>query len=325
MNLSTQFIGIPIKNPIIAGSSGLSNTVEGVKKLADNEAGAVILKSLFEEQIIKEGKAGIKNNLYEHPDAYDYISNYAKQESLDKYLYLIERSKQQVDIPVIASINCISVNEWMYFTRSIESAGADGLELNISFLPSDDNVTGYENEKIYFEITKKIRSIISIPIALKMSYYSSGLANLIKRLSWTEDINAFILFNRYYNPDIDINKLEFKSSNLLSNPEDLSVSLRWINLLSGLIETELVPSTGIHNADGVIKQILAGAHAVQVVSALYKHGPTYIKTMLAELKEWMLLHDYKSINDFFALLGKKRSENAMFERVQFMKYYGGIN
>jgi len=324
MNLATQFMGIPIRNPIIAGSSGLSNTVEGVQKLADNEAGAVILKSLFEEQIVNEGKTGIKNNLYEHPDAYDYISNYSKQDKLDKYLDLIEKSKKKVDIPVIASINCISVNEWIDFAQNIELAGADGLELNISFLPSDDNTTSNENEKIYFEIVKKVRSIISIPVALKMSYYSSGLANLIKRLSWTEDINAFILFNRYYNPDIDINKLELKSSNLLSKPEDLSVSLRWIALLSGLIETELVPSTGVHNAEGVIKQILSGARSVQLVSTLYKNGPGYIKTILTELKEWMMSHNFSSINDFYGLLGNKIHDNKMFERVQFMKYYGGI-
>ncbi len=325
MDLSTKFLGIKIRNPIIVGSSGLSNSLDGIKKLEDNNAGAVILKSLFEEQIINEGKTIVDKNVYEHPDAYDYIKNYTKQNSVEKYLNLIEKAKDAIDIPVIASINCVSSEEWIDFADQIEKVGADGLELNVSFLPSADNVTGNENEKLYFDITEKLRSVINIPIALKMSYYSSGLANLIKRLSWTGFIDSFILFNRYYNPDINIDKIEIVPSNVLSNPEDISVSLRWIALLSRIIETDLVPSTGIHDANGVIKQILAGAGSVQIVSTLYKNGAEYINNIIQELSEWMKSHEFASIDDFKGKIHDLMPENNMFERVQYMKYYGGIS
>jgi dihydroorotate dehydrogenase (fumarate) len=158
-----------------------------------------------------------------------------------------------------------------------------------------------------------------------MSYYSSGLANLIKRLSWTGFIDSFILFNRYYNPDINIDKIEIVPSNVLSNPEDISVSLRWIALLSRIIETDLVPSTGIHDANGVIKQILAGAGSVQIVSTLYKNGAEYINNIIQELSEWMKSHEFASIDDFKGKIHDLMPENNMFERVQYMKYYGGIS
>jgi len=325
MDLSTEFLGIRIKNPIVVGSSGLSNSIDGIKKLEDNNAGAVVLKSLFEEQIINEGKKGYERNLYEHPDAYDYITNYTIQNSIDKYLDLIEKAKSSVDIPIIASINCISSKEWVDFASVIQQAGADGLELNVSFLPSSENITSNENEKLYFEIAEKINNIVSLPIALKMSHYSSGLANLIKRLSWTGHIKSFVLFNRYYNPDINIEKLELVSSNVLSKPEDISISLRWIALLSRVVEADLVPSTGIHDSEGVIKQILAGAQSVQIVSALYKNGPEYLNTIIEGLSHWMTSKAYKKISDFTGLIHNLMPESNTFERVQYMKYYGGIS
>lgn len=325
MDLSTTYLGLNLKNPLIIGSSGLTNSVTGIQQLAENGAGAVVLKSLFEEQIMADSQKNIDENWHEHPDVYDYITNYTENYLTSEYLKLIEEAKKEADIPIIASINCVTDHNWIDFASKIEKAGADALEINVSFLPSDDAKTGEDNEKLYFNIIEKIREKIDIPIALKMTTYSSGLSNLLKRLSWTKKVNGFVLFNRYYNPDINIENMEITASNIYSKPEDITTSLRWIALLADKIDVDLVPSTGIHNAEGVIKQILAGAKATQMVSVIYQKGPEYLKTVLAELTEWMEKHHYNSLDDFRGKIQEKISLNAHeFERVQYMKYYGGI-
>ncbi len=326
MDLSVKYLGLKIKNPIVVGSSGLSATIEGVKKLSENGPGAIVLKSLFEEQIVNEINVELSKNTMHYAEAVYYIKNYTKEKSVTEYLKLIRNSKEITDIPIIASINCVSDNNWIDFTEKVEDAGADAIELNISLLPADDEKSGEENEKLYFNISEKVRSQVSIPIALKMSQYSSGLANLIKKLSWTNFIDGFVLFNRYYKPDIDIDKLKIKSSGVFSTPDELSTSLRWIAILSGIIKKQLIPSTGIHDAKGVIKQVLSGAEAVQIVSAIYKNGPQYIKTILTDLEKWMTKNSYNSISDFKGKIHDEMPENkAVFERIQYMKYYGGIN
>ena len=231
MNLQTNYMGLKLKNPIIIGSSGLTNSVENIKKLEENQAGAVVLKSLFEEQILMEISKNFSQNQTSYPDAYDYLNNYTKQASIFKYIELIEKAKKNVSIPIIASINCVTSAEWTSFAKNIQDAGADALEINISLLPSDPKISSKENEEKYFAIIEKVSKIITIPIALKMSSYSAGLANLIQKLCWTNHIDSFVLFNKYYSPDIDINTLQVKASNPLSSPEDISNSLRWIALL----------------------------------------------------------------------------------------------
>lgn len=324
MDLSVNYMGLKLKNPIIVGSSGLSNNIEGIKKLYDNGAGAIILKSLFEEQIIAEGSQIINKDQYTHTEAYDYISNHTKENTVDNYLNLITEAKKVTTIPIIASINCISDKEWISFAKKIQIAGADALELNISFLPSDDEKTSEQHEKMYFSIIEKIKEHIDIPIALKMSYYSSGLANLIKRLSWTQKVDSFTLFNRFYSPDINIDTIDIHSAVSFSTPEEIGISLRWIALLSDKIQTPLVPSTGIHDGEGVVKQLLAGATAVQTVSSIYKHGAEHIKEMLAELKDWMEENSFETIDQFRGAILDKKSNSQYFERIQFMKYYSGI-
>jgi len=325
MDLSVKYMGLDLKSPIIIGSCGLTNSLEKIKELAENGAGAIVLKSLFEEQLTAEGNAADDKNTYDYPEALDYIKAFTKDTSVGEYLSLIKNCKKELDIPVIASINCVSPGEWVNYAKKMEEAGADALELNISLLPSDVNKSSEENEKMYFRIIEKVKAEISIPIALKMSHYSAGLAHLIQKLSWTEKVDAFVLFNRYYSPDIDINTLKIGSTGVFSTPGDLAASLRWVALLSDKIDVDIAASTGVHSGADVVKQLLAGAASVQVVSAIYKNSPQVIKTMLEDVKSWMKEKNYKSVKEFKATVNLNEIINpAAFERIQFMKYFGKI-
>lgn len=203
--------------------------------------------------------------------------------------------------------------------------GADALELNVSLLPSDPRMTCQKSEEIYTDIVNSVAEAVSIPIALKMSQYSSALANLIQKLSWTDKVSGFVLFNRYYRPDIDIDKMEITSADVFSSPADCSYTLRWVALMSGLIEKDIAASTGIHDSEGLIKQLLAGATAVQVVSTVYKHGSVQLRTILDGLEAWMEEKSFGSVNDFRGKLGYEQIEDpAVFERTQSMKYFAGL-
>jgi len=326
MSLSVKYLGLDLKNPIIIGSSGLTNSVEKIKNLEKSGAGAVVLKSLFEEQILMEMGRSENQDYHGYPEAHDYARYYTKEKSICDYLNLLEEAKGSVNIPVIASINCVDSKEWSSFAKKIESSGADALEINVSMLPSDIKASSIDNENKYFDIISEVRKNIKIPIALKMSSYSAGLAQLIQKLSWTKNTDAFVLFNRYYSPDIDLDKMKIVSSNVLSSPAEISVSLRWMAVLSNKIKLPLIASTGIHNSEGVIKQILAGAQAVQIVSTVYKNGNQYIGEIISGIENWMNKNNYSSLADFRGLLSyDKAKEAASFERIQFMKYYSNIN
>ena len=325
-DLTTTYLGIELKNPIIVGSCGFTNSIAKIKELADNQAGAIVLKSLFEEQIQAEYTASLESYNADYPGATDYIREYTRGNEVESYLKLIAEAKKAVDIPIIASINCLSSAEWISFAKSVEQQGADALELNISLLPSDTRRSGSDNEKRYLEIINSVGELISIPIALKMSSYSAALAGLIEQLSWSKKLAGFVLFNRYYTPDIDIEKLLVKSADILSTPAEAHNTLRWIALMYGRIEKDLVASTGVHDGEGLIKQLLAGATAVQIVSTIYKNGVGRIPAMLAALDQWMSAKGYAGLADFRGKLSyEKAADAAVFERTQFMKYYGGIS
>ncbi len=325
-DLSTEYLGLQLKNPVIIGSSGLTDSVDKIKDLADNNAGAVVLKSLFEEQILAELSQNLANYTADYPDAFDYIREYTRENSVSAYLSLISAAKKAVQIPVIASINCVSGKEWVAFAKSVQNAGADALEINISLLPSDPRKKCTDYEKIYFDVLEQVSSLVSIPIALKMSRYSSALANLITRLSWTGKVAGFVLFNRYFRPDFDIDNLTIRPANIFSIPEEIITPLRWIALLAGNVESDLAASTGVHDSTGLIKQLLAGATAVQVVSAIYKNGPAYINELIKGLTEWMESKSFDRISDFRGKLSAvSTDDSAALHRMQYMKYFGGIS
>jgi dihydroorotate dehydrogenase (fumarate) len=324
MDLSVKHLGLTLKNPIIVGSSGLTSSVSKIKSLEKAGAAAVVLKSIFEEQIEQENWSQQVKNKQPYVEALDYIETYSNDKSFTKYLQLIKDAKKEVNIPIIASINCISEGSWIEYAKKIEEAGADALELNVAILPSDIEVDSTDNEKSYFNITEKVKKAVNIPISLKMSNYSAGLAKLITELSWTGNVDSFVLFNRYFRPDIDIDTLEIKSQAYFSTSDDIIESLRWVLILSKKLKKEIVANTGIHTGKDVIKQLLAGATAVQVVSEIYQNGEGQISSMLKELETWMELNKHSCIDDFRGKLHQNEDSSKGFERIQFMKYYGGI-
>lgn len=325
-DLSTRYMGLELKNPIIAGSSGLTNSIENIINLAKNGAGAIVLKSLFEEQInfaINKTYSQSENN-YAYPEALDYISHYTRENDVEKYLGLIREAKKSVDIPIIASINCVSSAEWTTFARKIQEAGADALELNIFVLPSDPRRKSEQHEQVYFEILQAVMKQVSIPVAAKISYYFSGLTNMALQLSWT-GIAGLVLFNRFFSPDIDIDKFEVTASNVFSSPAEVSLPLRWVAMLSDKVHCDIAASTGIHDGQAAIKQLLAGAKAVQIASVLYKKGFEQIGVMLNEMDAWMEKHQFAHTADFIGKLSYKEAQNpAAYERVQFMKHFAGV-
>ncbi len=326
-DLTTTFAGLNLKNPIIVGSSGLTDSLEGIIELENRGAAAVVLKSLFEEEILREMKSRLKSMSSEsflYPETLEFYENDdLSEESTEQYLRLIEKTKYSVNIPVIASINCITSQQWTYFPKQIESAGADALELNIFILPSDLQRSGKENEMIYFKIIEEVKKQVNLPIIVKLSYYFSNLATHLQEISDT-GIKGMVLFNRFYNPDFDLDTLDITSGSVLSNPSDIYISLRWIAIMAERVNCDLAASTGVHDGAGLIKQILAGANAVEIASTIYRKGTKQIGKMLDELEEWMEKKGFKSINDFRGKLSQAKSNNpAAFERVQFMKYFRG--
>ena len=321
-DLSTTYMGLELKNPLIVGSSELTNKPEKVKKLADAGAGAVVLKSLFEEQIMMEVDAQRVNNMYgSFSDVENYVAFYTRKHDLDEYLSLIKDSKASADIPVIASINCISASEWVDFATRIQNAGADALELNMFIMPNDPNFAGADIEKIYFDVVDKIEQNIEIPVALKVGTYFSGLAKTFIELSKTS-ISAMVLFNRFYSPDVNLDKETIKAANVFSNPDDFSNSLRWIGILSDQVECDLSASTGAHDGHTILKNLLVGAKATHVVSTIYKNSNSHIKKMLKEMEAWMDAKGYQTLDDFRGKLSQSRiKQPMMYERAQFMKYY----
>lgn len=323
-NLNVKYLGLDLKNPIIAGSCGLTNSIENLKAIEAAGAGAVVLKSIFEEEIYLEfahefSKLGPMDNNLEFLDYYDYQ---IKKDNLKRYLSLIKEAKSELTIPVIASINCVTAQEWGFFAKKVEDAGADAIELNMFILPTNLSQTSQDNESMYFDIVSRIASKVKIPISLKISPYFSNLGGVIRDLSFSE-IKGLVLFNKLYSPDVDINQQKITGSEVLSHDTDYKLSLRWIGMMANRVNSDLSASTGIHSWETVVKMLLVGSTTVQVVSALYQDGFSIITDVLKNLEKWMNENGYNSIEDFKGKLSMDNSTNlADFERVQFMRTFG---
>jgi len=324
-DLSTTYMGLKLKNPLIAGSSGLTGTLQGVIDAEEGGAAAVVLKSIFEEEIAAEYE-GVLTEAKEKGlslESYDYYDYEVRGDRIESTVELVREAKSRLAIPVLASINCTYSHEWASFAKELESAGADGLELNMFFLPSDLKRSAEEREREYFLVIERVLKQVRIPVALKISTYFSTLAQMIGRLSRT-GVKALVLFNRFYSIDFDIEKLAVTGTNTLSTPQEMAASLRWIALMAKRVDCDLAASTGVHDGRGLVKQLLAGAKAVQAVSALYRNGTGHIAAMLRELEAWMNRHGYRAIADFRGKMSQAESEDpAVYERVQFMKHFGG--
>ena len=333
MDTSTSYLGLTLKNPIVVGSSGLTGTVQGVTRLAENGAGAVVLKSLFQEEItlesdkvIRESKRADASVQYFDYDGrknpMEFYGYKVREDNLNRYAALIRGAKAAVDIPVIASINCFYDSlEWIAFARELERAGADAIELNMFFTPTRFGRDRIETEALYFKIIEKILATVSIPVVLKISHYFTDLGPMIQKLSET-GIQGLVLFNRFFSPDFDIKKIKVIPSFLFSTPSEMALSLRWVAIMSQKVGCSLVASTGVHDGEAVIKQLLAGAEVVQVVSTLYKNGIKHLGVMAEELETWMGSKGIKSVSEFRGRLSQDKSaDSAVYERAQFMKYF----
>ena len=318
MNLSTNYMGLELKNPLVVSSSKLTSTLEGVKDCAYNGAGAVVLKSLFEEQIHADaGKLMDQEKMYFwYPEAVDYVNEYAKEGGVQEYLELIRDCKKAVEIPVIASINCITSKDWPAFSKKIEEAGADGIELNVLIPPFNPQLSSTEIEKIYFDIVSEVRKHVEIPVSVKLGSYFTNLSQIITRLA-EAGASAQVLFNRYYQPDIDINKMKVVP-NIYSEAGEITHSLRWLALFANKTNCDFSASTGIHDGESVIKTILAGADAAQVCTALYKNGIEYLKTMIADIEKWMEEQKIINLMEMKGIITKDKENEIGFDRVQFM-------
>jgi dihydroorotate dehydrogenase (fumarate) len=329
MDLTSNYLGLNLKNPIVVGSSSLTSSLSEIKKLEQFGAGAIVLKSIFEEEILMDAENQMreaKKNSFiydQYSETLDYIDLHLKEERLNAYIQLIKQAKKEVLIPIIASVNCVSAAEWTSFAGRIEKAGADALELNVSLNPTDLKVSDFE--ETILEIIQKVKAQIKIPIALKINNNFTHLGKTILNFS-KSGIAGMVLFNRPYIPDIDIDTLQAVQGRNFSSESDYSESLRWIALFSDRVECSLAASGGVHTFEAVVKQILAGADAVQIVSALYEKGAEHINAILQSLENWMQEKGFTSLEQFRGKASSKNIENpAVFERIQFMKYYSGIN
>jgi len=318
--LSTRYAGLALKNPIIIGSSGLTNTAEKNKELERAGAGAIVLKSLFEEQISKQSDWLLENSDY--PEASDYIRNYIQSHPVADYLNLIQESQHVCNIPVIASINCYDPGTWIDFAHQIEMAGASAIELNMFIMQTKIHAKANVEIDKYIRILQQIKEKVNIPIIVKIGKYFDNVSSFVNQL-YANGADGVVLFNRFYQPDYDINKLQIVSGQVFSSHSDFPDTLRWTSIISGQIPTlSIASSSGLQDWEDVIKCLLAGANAVQLCSTIYQHGAEIISQILRSMEEWMHSMNFHSINEFCGKLNHRNIIDAMlYERVQFMKYF----
>ncbi len=320
MDLSTTYMGLRLKNPLIVSSSRITSTIEDIKKCADYGAGAIVLKSLFEEQFLANPNRLMDQDAkyFWYPEAIEFISQHSKDYGIKGYLNLIKESKQQTNIPIIASVNCVTPHEWPRYCKELVDAGADGIELNVFIVPKDERITSTEIEDLYVKIVEEVRKNVNVPIAIKIGPFFSNGFNITNRLC-NAGVNGIVVFNRFYRPDIDTDSEEITRPNYLSCPQEMGQPLRWASLFASRVKCDIAGNTGIHDGNGMIKMLLAGVSAVQVCSTLYINGLGYIDTMVGDLQKWMAAKGYEKIDDFKGKLTKRHENIAAFERVQFLK------
>lgn len=323
MDLSTQYMGLSLKNPIVPSSSPLSHTVDGIRRLEDAGAAAVVLYSLFEEQVSLESYY-IDHYLNSGANSYSEAQSYFPEMEYynvgpDGYLNLIRRAKEMVSIPVMASLNGISTGGWISYASLIEEAGADALELNIYFIPTNVETSSQEVEDVYIEILREVKREVSIPVAVKLSPYFSSTANMARSLvEWGAD--ALVLFNRFYQPDFDLEKLEVAPRLVLSNSHELRLPLIWVAILYGRVSVDLAITSGVHTYEDVLKALMAGARVAMMASELLQNGLGRIGQILGEMREWMHEREYSSVAQMIGSMSQQHvAEPTAFERANYMK------
>lgn len=323
MNLSTQYLGLSLKNPIVPSASPLTQQADSIRRLEEAGAGAVVMHSLFEEQInlesheldhfLSHGTHSFAEALSYFPDMHTYNAG------PEGYLEQICKAKESVSIPVIGSLNGVSAGGWTTYARLIEEAGADALELNIYYVATDMAMTGAEVEQMYVDVLRQVKQSVKIPVAIKLSPYFSNMANMAKQLS-DGGADGLVLFNRFYQPDFDLENLDVAPHLVLSNSNDLRLPLRWTAILSGRIPADLAITSGVHTHLDVLKAMMAGAKVAQTASELLQNGVGRISEILSNMERWMEEHEYESVQQMQGSLSQRHvAEPAAFERANYMK------
>lgn len=323
-NLKTRFFGLELNNPIIIASSSLTADSKKIKEFSDNGAGAVVLKSVFEEEIINEYSEVLTNKTSSHFHEFvDYFDYKIRDKVLANYGQLIKEAKQVSKIPVVASINCVSAGDWLQFASQVQDAGADAIELNLFILPFDPTRNAEDNRRFYLDTVKAVTGRLKIPVTVKISSYFSDLASVCHELD-CEKLSGITMFNRFSSPDIDIENEKVVESRTLSSAEEYLLPLRWVGILSPRLKCSIAASTGIHDAKHVIKMLLAGADAVQMASVFYSKGAKFVPELLDGISSWMQKKGYESIADFKGKLSFTGTQNpALYERAQYLSSFGG--
>ena len=323
MNLTTNYLGLKLRSPLVVSASPLSEDIDNLKRMEDAGAAAVVLYSLFEEQLrqdrlelnknLQQGTESFAESLTYFPDAGEYHLG------PEEYLKHIAAAKKATRIPIIASLNGSSAGGWTDYAKQIQQAGADALELNIYYIPTDMNLTGTEVELTYLNILKSVKANVTIPVAVKLSPFFSNFANMVKQLDQA-GANGLVLFNRFYQPDIELESLEVKPNILLSTPMAMRLPLRWIALLHGKLKASLAATSGIHRASDALKMLIVGADATMLCSTIIRHGIPQIATIEREMVDWLEEHEYESVSQLKGSLSQKNcAEPTAFERAQYMK------
>ncbi len=323
MDLTTTYLGMQLKNPLVASASPLSYSLDSMKRLEDAGASAIVMYSLFEEQIAHEA-AELNHYLNYGTEAFaEALTYFPESQSYnlgpEEYVELIHKAKQSLGIPVIGSLNGISTGGWIKYARKIEEAGADALELNVYYIPTDPRISGTDVEDRYVEVLSAVKTTVRIPVAMKLSPFFSSMAHMAQRLD-NAGADALVLFNRFYQPDVDLDTLDVTPNLQLSTSGELRLPLRWIAILYGRLRANLAATSGLHTAADVLKVLMAGADVAMMASALLKHGPEHLGQVLSGLQHWMLEHEYVSISQMKGSMSQKSvADPSAFERANYMK------
>ena len=329
VDLSTTYLGLKLKNPLVASPSPLSEKVSNIQQMEQDGISAVVMYSLFEEQIIHESLEldhFLSRGTETFAEAMSYLPDVGKFSlAPEVYIETVAKAKKVVNIPVIGSLNGVSSGGWVHYAKKIQDAGADALELNIYFLPTDPNLTSSKLEDNYVKLVSDVRAEIDIPLAVKLSPFFTALPNMARRLV-DAGANGLVLFNRFYQPDIDLETLEVAPRLMLSTSQELRLPLRWIAILYGKLQADLALTTGVHTAGDALKAVMAGASVAMTTSALLKGGTGVISTMLNGMEAWMEEHEYASIQQMKGSMSQGAvAEPAAFERANYMKELGSYN
>jgi dihydroorotate dehydrogenase (fumarate) len=323
VDLTTTYLGMTLRTPLVVSATPMQEDLNNIKRMVDAGASAIVLHSLFEEQLVREqheldyhlthGTESFAEALTYFPEPDDFDTG------PDSYLEHIRRVKAEVDVPVIASLNGSTMGGWTHFAQQMARAGADALELNLYSIPTNLDLPGTEVEKTYIDIAKAVVSEVDVPVAVKLSPFFSNMANMAKQFSEV-GVKGLVMFNRFYQPDVDIEELEVSRKVVLSTPAEMRLPLTWIGILHGRLPLDLAATTGIHTAEDALKMISVGANVTMMASALFKHGIDHIKTVEAEMLRWMTEHEYESVAQMQGNMSQlKSADPSAFERAQYVR------